>query len=74
MHGKVTAGAIGMIAIPGCQFSTVKVVPQSARRKPAAVGVILYDPAQGGYAEYLPTTGTRRAAGRAWQALPTCGP
>ena len=29
------------------QFSTIKVVPQSARKEPVAVGVILYDPKRG---------------------------
>ena len=33
--------------MPDYQFSTVKVVPQSARRGPVAVGVMLYDPARG---------------------------
>ena len=33
--------------MPNYQFSTIKVVPQSAQREPVAVGVILYDPAKG---------------------------
>lgn len=33
--------------MPDYQFSTVKIVPQSARMEPVAVGVILYDPAGG---------------------------
>lgn len=33
--------------MPDYQFSTVKIVPQSARREPVAVGVILYDPKRG---------------------------
>lgn len=33
--------------MPDYQFSTIKVVPQSARMEPVAVGVILYDPAKG---------------------------
>ena len=36
-----------MRAMPDYQFSTIKVVPQSARKEPVAVGVILYDPARG---------------------------
>ncbi len=36
-----------MVAMPDYQFSTIKVVPQSAHREPVAVGVILYDPKRG---------------------------
>ena len=33
--------------MPDYQFSAIKIVPQSARREPVAVGVILYDPKKG---------------------------
>lgn len=33
--------------MPDYEFSTIKIVPQSARREPVAVGVILYDPKKG---------------------------
>ena len=33
--------------MPNYQFSTIKVVPQSAHKEPVAVGVILYDPKRG---------------------------
>ncbi len=33
--------------MPDYQFSTIKIAPQSARREPVAVGVILYDPQKG---------------------------
>ena len=33
--------------MPDYQFSAIKIVPQSARREPVAIGVILYDPKKG---------------------------
>ena len=33
--------------MPDYQFSTIKVVPQSAHKEPVAIGVILYDPEKG---------------------------
>lgn len=36
-----------MVTMPDYQFSTIKIVPQSAHKEPVAIGVILYDPEKG---------------------------
>ena len=35
------------VTMPDYQFSTIKAVPQSARKEPVAIGVIIYDPKKG---------------------------